>query len=196
MAPRIDSVLDLNDLEDDQERPGSQEKLSPVPQRASAFVEHNDATPIPRVWGRESQSGYKGRRVLGLVDDDEKSPYMINKSPFGAYAPSITESGKMSFPDYEMPQRYVESPAYRSGNPIPLAGNNNTWVPPDTERRRFCGIGKWTFWLLVASLCILVLGAIIGGMVAGISSAARKSSLRYISHDVLLETDQLLTRWQ
>lgn len=176
MSPRIDSVHDLHDLDGCSDRTGSLEKLSPAPHRSSVFVEHHDVSPLPRVWGRESQSGYKGRRVLGL--ENEKSPY-IDNGPLGAYGPDLTHDVE-PFSVYEMPQRYAGHQAsYRPETPISLAGNNNTFTPPVTKRKR-CAVGKWTFWLLVALLCLFIIGCIAGGMVAGITSTARKDSTKYV----------------
>lgn len=175
MSPRIDSVHDLHDVDGLSERTGSLEKLTPGSHRTSIFVEHHDVSPLPRVWGRESQSGYKGRRVLGL--EDEKSSYM-NDGPLGAYGPDSTRDAE-PFPAYEMPQRYARHASYRPETPISLAGNNNTFAPPVTKRKR-CGVGKRTFWLLVTLLCLFIIGCIVGGMVAGITSAASKDSTKYV----------------
>jgi hypothetical protein len=70
------------------------------PHRTSIFVERHDVSPLPRVWGRESQPGYKGRRVLSL--EDEKSPY-VDDGLLRAYGSDSTH-GWQPFSAYEMPQ--------------------------------------------------------------------------------------------
>lgn len=72
---------------------------------------------------------------------------------------------------YEMPERYggIET-TYGSQIAIPLAGNNNTWVPPVMRRKRWCGLGKTAIWILSGVVCLLVVFGIVGGIVAGVAS--------------------------
>jgi len=157
----------------------SLEKLSHLSQgshRTSIFVEHPD---LPPVWGRDSVSqsaGYKGRRVLGLYD--EKSPYLAG--PLDAYGPPEPVSIRgQPFPaaiEYEMPSRYARGmkSIYQEETPIPLAGNNNTWVPPVAQKKRVCGVSRGIFWCTFVLVCFLIIGGAIGGLVAGVMLFVKK----------------------
>jgi hypothetical protein len=130
--------------------------------RTSIFSEHEDVD-LPRVWGRDSQSGYNGIRSLGGLE--------------------IGRIGGQPLPvdvSYEMPERYGGK-EIACGEDIaqPLAGNNNTWVPPAEQEGRICGLGRKWFWALGALLCLLVVGAAIGGVVAAVASS-KKSVARSV----------------
>jgi hypothetical protein len=118
---------------------------------------------LPRVWGRDSQSGYNGIRSLGGLE--------------------IGRIGGQPLPvdvGYEMPERYGgKEIAYGEDIAQPLAGNNNTWVPPAEQEGRICGLGRKWFWALGALLCLLVVGAAIGGGVAAVASS-KKSVARSV----------------
>jgi hypothetical protein len=118
---------------------------------------------LPRVWGRDSQSGYNGIRSLGELE--------------------IGRIGGQPLPvdvGYEIPERYGGK-EIADGKDIaqPLAGNNNTWVPPAKQERRICGLGRKWIWAISALLCLLVIGAAIGGGVAAVASS-KKSVARSV----------------
>jgi hypothetical protein len=71
-----------------------------------------------------------------------------------------------------MPERYGgKEITYDEDIAQPLAGNNNTWVPPTEQETRICGLGRRGFWIISALLCLLVVGAAIGGVVAYVASS-------------------------
>jgi hypothetical protein len=126
--------------------------------RTSIFKEIDD---VPRLWGRESQSGYRGKRALTLCSDGEKD-YSIDSAP-GCHDADY---------GYEMPERYGGKEVAYGDHPFKLlAGNNNTWVPPYEQRKKICGFGQMAFWIMFGILCLLVVsGAIAAGFVAASSS--------------------------
>jgi hypothetical protein len=125
------------------------EKPSP---RTSILSEHEDVD-LPRVWGRDSQSGYNGIRSLGGLEIGR-----IGGQPI------LVDVG------YEIPERYGgKEIAYGKDISQPLAGNN----------RRICGLGRKWFWAISALLCLLVIGAAIGGVVGAVASS-KKSVARSV----------------
>ncbi|KUJ24382.1 uncharacterized protein LY89DRAFT_727412 [Mollisia scopiformis] len=78
---------------------------------------------------------------------------------------------------YEMPERYGgKEVAWKEEGVIPLAGNNNTWVPPTVQERRVCGVVRWAFWAVFSCICFLIIGGAIRGVIAGVSSSKKSSS--------------------
>jgi hypothetical protein len=144
---------------------GSLDQLAHGSRHLPKVVEHQD---VPVVWDRPPQSGYTGRRMSGVYGN-EKSQYRQN-APFNSYG-----MGR-PLPSYEIPQRYGKSRSYQEELPIPLAGNNNTWVPDISRRKRIWGMERWAFWLILMTSCLLVIG-VVGGLIAGLSSASRRTSV-------------------
>jgi hypothetical protein len=146
--------------------------------RTSVFVEHQD---LPPVWGKDSQPGYKGKRILGLLPGLHPDGPYANSGPLGAYDPKYNEPARMARPleiGYEMPERYGgKEMAWKEDGDMPLAGDNNTWAPPVVQERRVCGVARWAFWTVLASMCFLVVGVAIGGVISGIGSS-KKSAAR------------------
>ena len=107
--------------------------------------------------GRDSQSGYNGIRSLGGLE--------------------IGRIGGQPLPvdiGYEMPERYGgKEIAYGEDIAQPLAGNNITWVPPAEQEGRICGLGRKWFWAIGGLLCLLVVGAAIGGVVTAVASSKK-----------------------
>lgn len=142
--------------------------------RTSIFKELDD---VPRVWDRESQTGYRGKRVLSAYSDREKED-SIDGVGGGHEGLETVDIGRQLMPSdygYEMPERYGgKGVSYGDDFAIPLAGNNNTWVPPSEEPKRICGFGQRAFWIIFGIVCILVIfGAVAAGVVA--SKATPKS---------------------
>ena len=143
----------------------AREKPSP---RTSILSEHEDVD-LPRVWGRDSQSGYNGIRSLGGLEIGRigGQPLPVDVLPVDV--------------GYEIPERYGgKEIAYDEDIAQPLAGNKNTWVPPTEQEGRICGLGRKWFWAIGPLLCLLVIGAAIGGVVAAVASS-KKTAARSVS---------------
>lgn len=152
--------------------------------RTSIFVEHHqDHHDLPPVWGKDSQPGYKGQRVLGLLPSLHPDGPYANSGPLGAYDPRYIEAARTIRPrpsdmGYEMPERYGgKEVAYGEESVIPLASNNNTWVPPVAQENRVCGVARWVIWVAFVSICLLIIGGAVGGVIAGVASS-KKSAAR------------------
>jgi hypothetical protein len=138
--------------------------------RTSIFKELDN---VPRVWGRESQSGYTGNRVLTPSSEGGKE-YSVDGAS-GDYEGKFVDSGRRAVPadyGYEMPERYGRKGVTYGNEPfIPLAKNNNTWVPPHEQQKKICGLGQKTLWVMFGVVCLLVIsGAVAAGLVAAASS--------------------------
>jgi hypothetical protein len=148
-------------------------KSKKPPHRISVFKELDE---VPPVWGREPQSGYKGRRILTPCSDGGKE-YSIDGAAGVYEGLEVVELGRQTMPadyGYEMPGRYGgKQVTYGDEFAIPLAGNNNTWVPPSELPKRICGFGQRVFWITCGIVCLTV---ILGAVAAGIASSASKSS--------------------
>lgn len=143
------------------------EKSSP---RTSVFKEVDD---VPRLWERESQSAYTGKKTLARCSDGGKE-YSVN-SIACSHNEKAVDIGRQPMPvDYghKMPERYRgKGFAHGDNRFIPLSGNNNTWVPPYEQRKKICGLGRKVFWILVGIVGFLVVsGAIAAGLAAVASS--------------------------
>lgn len=158
------------------ERSTRSESVDNTSHRTSVFTEHHE---LPPVWGNDSQPGYKGKRVLGILPDIHPDGPYANSGPLGAYDPRYNEPVRMARPldvGYEMPERYGgKEVAWKEEGIIPLAGNNNTWVPPVIQERRVCGVVRWAFWAVFACICFLIIGGAIGGVIAGITSSKKSA---------------------
>lgn len=145
--------------------------------RTSVFVEHPD---LPPVWGKDSQPGYKGKRVLGLLPDLHPGGPYANSGPLGAYNPKYTAPARMVRPldtGYEMPERYRgKEVVWNEEGAIPLAGNNNSWAPPVIQEKRVCGVARWAFWTVLGCVCFLIIGGVIGGVISAITSSKKNTS--------------------
>lgn len=145
--------------------------------RTSIFKELDE---LPRLWGRESQSGYTGKRTLTPSSDAGKE-YSNNDAALGFDHPEVVNIGRQPMPadyGYEMPERYVGKEFGQRGDygddfGMPLAGNNNTWVPPNEQHRRICGLGQNVFWIVSGIVCFLMIS---GAVVAGLAAAASSKS--------------------
>lgn len=151
------------------ERPDSLKK----PPRASIFVEHHE---VPHVWTRDSQSSYGGARSPSFTDNFETGSYMSSEPPghYGGFEP--TDRGKQPAIGYayEMPERYIgKGMPYSSEIAIPLT--DNTWAPPVSQERKWCGLGKTAVVILCALICVLVVGGVIGGIAAGVVMAKQSA---------------------
>lgn len=158
--------------------------------RTSIFVEHHqDHHDLPSVWGKDSQTGYKGQRVLGLLPSLHPDAPYANSGPLGAYDPRYIEPARTtrSRPldmGYEMPERYgSKEVGYGEEGSIPLASDNNTWAPPVAQENRVCGVARWAFWAAFACICMLIIGGAVGGVIAGVASS-KKSAARYVARMV------------
>jgi hypothetical protein len=148
------------------------------PHRTSVFKELDD---VPGVWGREPQSEYKGQRNLTPCSDWGKE-YSIDGVIGGHEGLEAVDIGRQPMPadyGYEMPERYSsKGVAYSDEFAIPLAGNNNTWVPPSEQPKRICGFGQRAFWITFGIVCFFVVA---GAVTAGAAAAAlsKSSSIQY-----------------
>jgi hypothetical protein len=161
------------------------------PHRTSIFKEVDD---LPRLWGRQSQPGYTGKRTLARSSDGGKE-YSIDSAP-GCYEdPAAVHIGRQSMPadfGYEMPERYAgKEVAYGDDSFVPLAGNNNSWVPPYEQQKRICGLGQKVFWIVFGIICLLLIsGAVAAGVVVAASS--RSTTRYFISNDLEMNCHQLI----
>ena len=143
--------------------------------RTSIFKELDD---VPRAWGRESQSGYKGKRTLDPCYDGEKE----DGAARGYEGSQAVDIGRQPMPSdygYEMPERYGgKGVPYEDDFAIPLAGNNNTWIPPSEQPKRLCGFGQRAFWTIFGIVCLLIIsGAVAAGVIAA-KTSSKSSSIR------------------
>jgi hypothetical protein len=150
--------------------------------RTSVFRELDD---LPRVWGRESQSGYTGKRALTPSSDGGKE-YSVDEAALGHEGPEVVHVGRQPMPTdygYEMPARYggkevAYGEDYGDDIGMPLAGNNNTWVPPNEQQKRICGLGQKVFWITLGIVCLVMIsGAVAAGLIA--AAASSRSASRY-----------------
>ncbi|KAN0093965.1 hypothetical protein V8E51_017149 [Hyaloscypha variabilis] len=96
--------------------------------RTSIFQE---AGELPRLWGRESQSGYTSKRTLTSCSGGEKD-FSIDDAA-QVYEEHAIDTGRrpaLAGYRYEIPERYGgNETSYRENTLIPLSRSNNTWVP-------------------------------------------------------------------
>lgn len=170
--------LQSDDCAESIERSTRSESVDKSSHRTSVFIEHHD---LPPVWGKDSQPGYKGTRVLGILPSQYPEGSYANSGLLGVFDPKFNELGRIHRAmgtGYEIPERYGgKEVAWKEEGVIPLAGNNNTWVPRAAQERRVCGVVRWAFWAVFACICFLIMGGAIGGVIAGVTSS-KKSATR------------------
>jgi hypothetical protein len=180
MPAPIDSGIQGTDSAVSLEKSFSSGSLEKRASLTSTTVEKEE---LPPIWGKESQPGYKGRRVLGLDTDERNGPF-FHTGPLGAYETSFDDiesrpSGvSIPAPVYEMPARYGRKGVKHADDyTFPLASHNNGWGNPPPQRRRLCGLGGMAFWIAFGVIWVLIACAAIGGAIAGVVTS-RKAAER------------------